>query len=148
MELSTLTAISPIDGRYGDKTANLRALFSEFALIRQRVRVEVRWLQALAQHAGIAEVPALSSHALNILDGIYDNFSVEDAQRVKNIERTTNHDVKAVEYFLKEKIAGNAELEASQRVFSFRLHLRGHQQPGLCTDAARSAHSGTAAADG
>ena len=119
MELSTLTAISPIDGRYGDKTANLRALFSEFALIRQRVRVEVRWLQALAQHADIAEVPALSSHALNILDGIYDNFSVEDAQRVKNIERTTNHDVKAVEYFLKEKIAGNAELEALSEFFHF-----------------------------
>lgn len=119
MELSTLTAISPIDGRYGDKTANLRALFSEYALIRQRVRVEVRWLQALAQHAGIPEVPALSNHALNILDGIADNFSVEDAQRVKNIERTTNHDVKAVEYFLKEKIAGNAELEALSEFFHF-----------------------------
>ncbi len=119
MELSTLTAISPIDGRYGDKTANLRALFSEYALIRQRVRVEVRWLQALAQHAGIPEVPALSSHALNILEGITDNFSVEDAQRVKNIERTTNHDVKAVEYFLKEKIAGNAELEALSEFFHF-----------------------------
>jgi adenylosuccinate lyase len=119
MELSTLTAISPVDGRYGDKTANLRALFSEFALIRQRVRVEVRWLQALAQHAGIAEVPALSSHALNILEGITDNFSVEDAQRVKNIERTTNHDVKAVEYFLKEKIAGNAELEGLSEFFHF-----------------------------
>ncbi|MBS1219413.1 MAG: adenylosuccinate lyase, partial [Proteobacteria bacterium] len=119
MELSTLTAISPIDGRYGDKTANLRALFSEFALIRQRVRVEVRWLQALAQHAGIVEVPALSSHAMNILGGIYDNFSVEDAQRVKNIERTTNHDVKAVEYFLKEKIAGNSELEDLSEFFHF-----------------------------
>lgn len=119
MELSTLTAISPIDGRYGDKTANLRALFSEFALIRQRVRVEVRWLQALSLHAGIPEVPVLSSHALNILDGITDNFSVEDAQRVKNIERTTNHDVKAVEYFLKEKIAGNGELEALSEFFHF-----------------------------
>jgi adenylosuccinate lyase len=119
MELSTLTAISPIDGRYGDKTANLRALFSEYALIRQRIRVEVRWLQALALHPGIPEVPALSSHALNILDGITDNFSVEDAQRVKNIERTTNHDVKAVEYFLKEKIAGNAELETLSEFFHF-----------------------------
>ena len=119
MELSTLTAISPVDGRYGDKTANLRALFSEYALIRQRVRVEVRWLQALARHSGIAEVPALSNHALNILDGIADNFSVEDAQRVKNIERTTNHDVKAVEYFLKEKIAGNTELEGLSEFFHF-----------------------------
>ncbi len=119
MELSTLTAISPIDGRYGDKTFNLRALFSEYALIRQRVRVEVRWLQALAQHTGIPEVPILSSHALNILDGIADNFSVEDAQRVKNIERTTNHDVKAVEYFLKEKIVGNTELEALSEFIHF-----------------------------
>ena len=119
MELSTLTAISPVDGRYGDKTANLRALFSEYALIRQRVRVEVRWLQALARHPDIAEVPVLSSHAQNILDGIADNFSVEDAQRVKNIERTTNHDVKAVEYFLKEKIAGNTELEGLNEFFHF-----------------------------
>ncbi len=119
MELSTLTAISPVDGRYGDKTANLRALFSEYALIRQRVRVEVRWLQALALNPGIPEVPALSSHALNILDGIADNFSVEDAQRVKNIERTTNHDVKAVEYFLKEKIASNTELEGLSEFFHF-----------------------------
>ncbi|TVR62635.1 MAG: adenylosuccinate lyase [Candidatus Competibacteraceae bacterium] len=112
MELTTLTAISPIDGRYADQTADLRPIFSEYGLIRHRVLVEVRWLQALARHPGLPEVPPLSEHAIHILDGWVENFALADAQRVKNIERTTNHDVKAVEYFLKEKIAGNAELEA------------------------------------
>jgi adenylosuccinate lyase len=112
MDLTTLTAVSPIDGRYGPKTADLQPIFSEYGLIRHRVRVEVRWLQALAAEPGISEVPSLSEHATHLLDHLVDNFSVEDAQRVKNIERTTNHDVKAVEYFLKERIAGNAELAA------------------------------------
>ncbi len=119
MELSNLTAVSPVDGRYGRKTEALRPIFSEFGLIRHRVLVEVRWLQALAAHELIAEVPALSEHASNILDSIADNFNEEDAQRVKNIERTTNHDVKAVEYFLKEKIAGNQELEAVSEFIHF-----------------------------
>ena len=119
MELSTLTAVSPIDGRYAGKSADLRPIFSEFGLIRHRILVEVRWLQALAAHPGIGEVPALSGHACNILDGIVDNFSIEDAQRIKNIERTTNHDVKAVEYFLKEKITGNHELEAISEFIHF-----------------------------
>lgn len=112
MELTALTAISPIDGRYADKTADLRPIFSEYGLIHHRVLVEVRWLQALARHPGIPEVPPLSQHATRILDGLVEKFGPTDAQRVKNIERTTNHDVKAVEYLLKEKIAGNAELEA------------------------------------
>ncbi len=112
MELSALTAICPIDGRYGDKTADLRPIFSEYGLIRHRVLVEVRWLQALARHPGIPEVPPLSEHAIRLLDGLVEKFDPADAQRVKNIERTTNHDVKAVEYLLKEKIAGNEELEA------------------------------------
>ncbi len=111
MQLSTLTAVSPIDGRYGSKSESLRPIFSEFGLIRHRVTVEIRWLQALAGHHEILEIPTLSEHAHNILNGIVDNFSEEDARRIKNIERTTNHDVKAVEYFLKEKIAGNEELE-------------------------------------
>jgi adenylosuccinate lyase len=119
MELSTLTAVSPVDGRYGSKTAGLRSIFSEYGLIRHRVLVEVRWLQSLAAHPGIPEVPALSSHANAVLDGIVDNFGIEDAQRVKNIERTTNHDVKAVEYFLKEKITGNTELEAVSEFIHF-----------------------------
>ena len=111
MELNSLTAISPIDGRYGNKTAGLRPVFSEFGLIRQRVTVEVRWLQSLAAHPEITEVPSLSEASQNQLEQILANFSEADAQRVKEIERTTNHDVKAVEYLLKEKIAGNAELE-------------------------------------
>ena len=112
MELSPLTAISPVDGRYAGKSADLRPMFSEFGLIRHRVLVEVRWLQALSSNPGIAEVRPLGEHADNVLNGIVDNFSIDDAHRVKNIERTTNHDVKAVEYFLKEKITGNVELES------------------------------------
>jgi adenylosuccinate lyase len=119
MDLSQLTALSPVDGRYGSKTESLRPIFSEFGLIHHRVLVEVRWLQALAGHAAIAEVPALSSHAQRVLNDIVDKFSEQDAQRVKNIERTTNHDVKAVEYFLKEKIAGNEELEAVSEFIHF-----------------------------
>jgi adenylosuccinate lyase len=119
MDLSTLTAVSPVDGRYGRATEDLRPIFSEYGLIRHRVLVEVRWLQALAAHEGIAEVPPLSGHATNLLNDIVEKFSEEDARRVKNIERTTNHDVKAVEYFLKEKIAGNTELEAVSEFIHF-----------------------------
>ncbi len=119
MELTPLTALSPIDGRYAAQTESLRAVFSEYGLIHQRVRIEVEWLKALAACPRIPEVPALGGHALHMLDGIVEGFSVEDAQRVKNIERTTNHDVKAVEYFLKERIAGNAELEGISEFFHF-----------------------------
>ncbi len=119
MDLTSLTAVSPVDGRYARKTEGLRPIFSEFGLIKHRVLVEVHWLQTLAASPGIPEVPALSEHANKVLDGIADNFSEEDAQRVKNIERTTNHDVKAVEYFLKEKIAGNDELEAISEFIHF-----------------------------
>ncbi len=119
MELTELTAISPIDGRYGSKTADLRPIFSEYGLIRHRVIVEVRWLQMLSRHSGIAEVPAFSEHAENLLNNIVEKFDIEDAQRVKNIERTTNHDVKAVEYFLKDKIQGNTELEAVSEFIHF-----------------------------
>jgi adenylosuccinate lyase len=119
MDLSQLTAISPIDGRYGSKTDSLRPIFSEYGLIRHRVIVEIRWLQALAAHDEIKEVPELGTHANRVLNDIIENFSEQDAQRVKNIERTTNHDVKAVEYFLKEKITGNAELEAVSEFIHF-----------------------------
>ncbi|RMG33041.1 MAG: adenylosuccinate lyase [Gammaproteobacteria bacterium] len=119
MQLSTLTAVSPIDGRYGSKTAGLRPIFSEYGLIHHRVTVEVRWLQALSQHPGIGEVPPFSDTATALLEGIVADFSEADAQRVKEIERTTNHDVKAVEYFLKERITGNAELEAVSEFIHF-----------------------------
>lgn len=119
MELNSLTAVSPIDGRYGNKTDSLRPIFSEYGLIRHRVLVEVRWLQHLAANPGISEVPAFSEHAQNLLNDIVEKFSEEDAQRVKNIESTTNHDVKAVEYFLKEKITGNHELEKVSEFIHF-----------------------------
>ncbi|WFP51731.1 adenylosuccinate lyase [Methylomonas sp. EFPC3] len=115
----TLTAISPIDGRYASKVDALRPIFSEYGLIRYRVEVEVRWLQALAAEAKISEVPALSAEANRVLDNIVSNFSQADAQAVKDIEKTTNHDVKAVEYFLKEKVKGNAELHAINEFFHF-----------------------------
>ena len=106
MECSPLTAISPIDGRYAEKTEALRASFSEFGLIRHRLLIEIRWLHALSLHPAIKEAPPLSQHAMDILNGLVDNFSIADAHRIKNIERSIHHDVKAVEYFLKEKIAG------------------------------------------
>jgi adenylosuccinate lyase len=114
-----LTHLSPIDGRYADKVEPLRSILSEFGLIRYRVLVEVRWLQALAAELKIAEVPPLSAGARDTLERIFTGFSVEDAERVKTIERTTNHDVKAVEYFLKEKITGHAELEAVSEFIHF-----------------------------
>ena len=95
MQLSALTAISPIDGRYQDKASALRDIFSEFGLLKFRVTVEVRWLQKLAATAEIPEVSTLSKEANDYLDTIVREFSLEDAQRIKEIERTTNHDVKA-----------------------------------------------------
>ncbi len=119
MELSALTAISPVDGRYGSKTAGLRDIFSEYGLIRFRVEVEVRWLQKLAAHPQIPEVPALSTAANELLNAIVDEFCEADAQAVKEIERTTNHDVKAVEYFIKGKFKDNAELLAISEFVHF-----------------------------
>jgi adenylosuccinate lyase len=115
----TLTAISPIDGRYANKVDALRPIFSEYGLIRYRVEVEVRWLQALATEAKIVEVPTLSAGAITVLNEIVSNFSEADAQAVKDIEKTTNHDVKAVEYFLKEKIKHNPELHAVNEFIHF-----------------------------
>ncbi len=119
MELSSLTALSPVDGRYNKAVASLRPIFSEYGLIYHRVIVEIRWLQLLAQQEKITEVPALSTEANNVLEAILSNFSEADALRVKKIESTTNHDVKAVEYFLKEKIEGNSELEAISEFIHF-----------------------------
>ncbi len=106
-----LLALSPVDGRYASKVDDLRPIFSEFGLIRARLVVEVRWFQSLAD-AGFAEIPALSDGATAALEELISNFDVEDAARVKSIEATTNHDVKAVEYFIKEAFADNTELAA------------------------------------
>ena len=110
MQLSSLTAVSPVDGRYAGKTQALRPIFSEYGLIRARVLVEVRWLQRLASHRAISEVPAFSAEANAVLNALAENFSLEHAERVKEIERTTNHDVKAIEYLLKEQAAQLPEL--------------------------------------
>jgi len=119
LELSSLSAICPVDGRYAGKTSELRGIFSEYGLIKYRVNVEVRWLQALAENEEIAEVNSLPDTAKDLLDSIVNNFNEEDASRVKTIESTTNHDVKAVEYFLKEKISENAELNAINEFIHF-----------------------------
>jgi len=119
MELSSLTAISPIDGRYARKTLALRPYFSEYGLIYHRVVVEVRWLQALSNHSQIKEIPRFSDQANAFLESIIENFSVENATRIKEIESTTNHDVKAVEYFLKEQVVENPELNQVSEFFHF-----------------------------
>lgn len=119
MELSALTAVSPVDGRYGSKTISLRSIFSEYGLLKYRTVVEVRWLQKLAATQSIAEVATLSAEANQFLDNIAANFNEEDAMRIKEIERTTNHDVKAVEYFLKEKVAELPELHAINEFIHF-----------------------------
>ncbi len=119
MDLSTLTAVSPVDGRYGGKTADLRDIFSEYGLIKRRVLVEVRWLQSLAAQSAIPEVPALSADASARLDAIAAEFDLAAAERIKAIEATTNHDVKAVEYYIKEQFAGHDELEAVSEFVHF-----------------------------
>ncbi|TDF42118.1 adenylosuccinate lyase [Alteromonadaceae bacterium M269] len=119
LALSALTAVSPVDGRYGSKTTELRDIFSEYGLLKSRVIVEVRWLQKLSQESSIGEVPAFSDEANQLLNNIVEDFNVEDAQRIKDIEATTNHDVKAVEYFLKEKVAANTELNAINEFIHF-----------------------------
>ncbi len=119
MELSALTAVSPVDGRYGSKTSVLRSIFSEFGLLKYRTIVEIRWLQKLSATDAIVEVPAFSAEANAFLDRIATEFSEQDALRIKTIERTTNHDVKAVEYFLKEKVAEMPELHAVNEFIHF-----------------------------
>ncbi len=107
---SLLMAISPLEGRYHDKLAALRPIFSEYGLIRFRVIIEIRWLIMLSEHANLPECPAFSKHAYAVLENMIETFSLQDATRIKHIENTTNHDVKAVEYFLKERIENNEEL--------------------------------------
>jgi adenylosuccinate lyase len=119
MQLSSLTAVSSVDGRYAGRTAHLRDIFSEYGLIRYRVVVEIRWFQALANSVDIPQVPALSEAAENYLEQLMGGFGLEDAQRVKTIEGTTNHDVKAVEYFLKEKFTALDELKSVSEFLHF-----------------------------
>ena len=119
MTFSVLTALSPLDGRYHSKVASLRPYFSEFALIRHRVRVEIEWLKALSQEPAIAEVPIFSGPALQRLDKMASEFTEADAAAVKSIESRTNHDVKAIEYFLKERLSDNAEIRRVSEFIHF-----------------------------
>jgi adenylosuccinate lyase len=119
MELNALTAISPLDGRYGSKLLPLRDVFSEYGLIARRVQVEVRWLQCLAAHESIVEIPPFSSAATQFLNDLLHNFGPGEAAKIKQIEATTNHDVKAVEYFLKEAVASEPELAAVSEFIHF-----------------------------
>src|SRR5210317_1389039 len=119
MQLSSLTAVSSVDGRFAGRTAGLRDIFSEYGLIRYRVIVEIRWFQALAASADIPQVSNLSDTANRFLDKIISDFGLEAAQRVKTIEATTNHDVKAVEYYLKECFADQDELNSLSEFLHF-----------------------------
>ena len=111
MELSPLTAVTPVDGRYADKTSDLRPFFSEYGLIYHRVLIEVRWFQYLANSTAVAELAPLSTEAMAALNSIINEFSIADAETIKAFERTTNHDVKAVEYFIKEKFTNSGQQE-------------------------------------
>ena len=117
--LDALTAISPVDGRYGSRTKTLREHFSEFGLIRNRVRVEVAWLLTLSEHKGIPECKPLSASAAATLQKIADDFGLKEAAEVKRIESTTRHDVKAVEYFLKNAVSSDPELAACSEFLHF-----------------------------
>ncbi|KAF1009437.1 MAG: Adenylosuccinate lyase [Luteibacter sp.] len=119
MSHATLTALSPLDGRYAAKAASLRPIFSEFGLMHRRVHVEIHWLLALAKHPGIVELPAFPAEAVGRLEAIADGFSVDDGERIKEIEATTNHDVKAVEYFIKERIGNDPALAQAKEFVHF-----------------------------
>jgi len=119
MTPNPLTALSPLDGRYAAKVDSLRPIFSEFGLMQRRVLVEVRWLLALGEQPAIAEVPPFSPATRQFLLSLADGFSLHDAERVKTIERETNHDVKAIEYLLKQRSAGFAEVEAVREFIHF-----------------------------
>ncbi|MCB1571021.1 MAG: adenylosuccinate lyase, partial [Xanthomonadales bacterium] len=114
-----LLALSPLDGRYATKVESLRPIFSEFGLMQRRVLVEIRWLIALSDEPGIAEVPPFTAEARSALEAIAASFGEADGERIKSIEGETNHDVKAVEYFIKERIAAHPELAAAREFVHF-----------------------------
>lgn len=119
MEQASLMAISPLDGRYQEKVTSLRYIFSEFGLIKFRLIIEIKWLKMIAEFANLPEIPRLSPYANKLLDEIIEKFSMQDTLRIKHIEAGINHDVKAVEYFIKERISGNAELSAISEFIHF-----------------------------
>jgi adenylosuccinate lyase len=119
MKVPTLRALSSADGRYADKVNSLRDIFSEYGLIRYRIFVEIRWLQSLADESSIPELAPLSTVMKDVLNHIVDDFSLDDAERVKEIEATTNHDVKAVEYFIRERLGDGPETAALKDFLHF-----------------------------
>jgi len=119
MKIPTIKALSPVDGRYAEKVSDLRDIFSEYGLIRFRVLVEVRWLQSLADESSVRELAPLTSVMKDVLNHIVDNFSIVDAERIKEIEATTNHDVKAVEYFIRERLGDGPETAALKDFLHF-----------------------------
>jgi len=119
MELSALTAISPVDGRYQNKTDVLRPIFSEYGLFRFRVVVEIEWLKKLSKNPNIKEIESFSANSISLLDNIKNNFSIDDAKQIKKIEKITNHDMKAVEYFIREKIQSDPKLKNVSQFIHF-----------------------------
>ena len=119
MELSALTAISPVDGRYQNKTDVLRPIFSEYGLFRFRVLVEIEWLKKLSKNPNIKEIESFSASSISLLDNIKNNFSIDDAKQIKKIEKITNHDMKAVEYFIREKIQSDPKLKNVSQFIHF-----------------------------
>ena len=119
MELSALTAISPVDGRYQNKTDDLRPIFSEYGLFRIRVLVEIEWLKKLSKNPNIKEIEPFSASSTSLLDNIKNNFSIDDAKQIKKIEKITNHDMKAVEYFIREKIQSDPKLNNVSQFIHF-----------------------------
>ena len=119
MELSALTAISPVDGRYQNKTDVLRPIFSEYGLFRFRVLVEIEWLKKLSKNPNIKEIESFSANSISLLDNIKNNFSIDDAKQIKKIEKITNHDIKAVEYFIREKIQSDPKLKNVSQFIHF-----------------------------
>ena len=119
MELSALTAISPVDGRYQNKTDVLRPIFSEYGLFRFRVLVEIEWLKKLSKNPNIKEIESFSAKSISLLDNIKNNFSIDDAKQIKKIEKITNHDMKAVEYFIREKIQSDPKLKNVSQFIHF-----------------------------
>ncbi|WP_337882181.1 adenylosuccinate lyase, partial [Chromobacterium haemolyticum] len=119
MNLTTLTALSPLDGRYAGQVEALRNLFSEYGLMKFRIKVELEWLKMLAAEPGIEEVPSFSEATIREIDDVIANFNVQHGEEVKAIEARTNHDVKAIEYWLKERLSGNPEVMAASEFIHF-----------------------------
>ena len=117
--INPIAALSPLDGRYAKSVEALRPIFSEYGLMKARVKVELSWLKALAAEPKITEIPAFNDFTLAEIDKVIENFSLEDAAAVKAIEATTNHDVKAIEYWLKERFAGVPEVAAASEFIHF-----------------------------